>query len=400
MQKEIIPQGTQGTAPLVVVTRGDDPYENVWNALQGLHLPPLQGKRILLKPNAGRLVPARSGVTTHPLAVAAAIDFFRQFDPAEILLGESPILGVRALEALEKAEMAEIARKKGVSLIDLDERPPIKIPVPQGKVLRSLRVCAHVREVDYLVSMPVMKTHMHTGVTLSIKNMKGTLWRREKVRLHQLEYPVLPEGQGRALDVAIADMAEVLRPDLALIDGAIGLEGLGPSEGDPKKVGLAVASQDCLAADSVATFLMGFEPASIPHLRMAAERGIGEIDLEKMHIVPKEYLDFRQSFAPPPKKISIQYPNVVVHDCNSCSACLSTTLLFLRRFLPQVPASLFQDGQLILGIGKDLQDPVVPGIILIGNCTARHKEKGIHIPGCPPVASSILRRLQEEEKSK
>ncbi|MEW5800762.1 MAG: DUF362 domain-containing protein [bacterium] len=398
MEKKSPPTSEENALPpLVAVTRGDDPYENVFSALKTLHLPPLQGKRILLKPNAGRLVPARSGVTTHPVVIAAAIDFFQQFNPAEILLGESPILGVKALEALEKAEMAEIARQRGVSLVDLDDRPPFTLPVPQGKVLRKLRVCAAVREVDYLVSIPVMKTHMHTGVSLSIKNMKGTLWRREKVRLHQLEYPALPEGQGRALDVAIADLAEVLRPDLALIDGTVGLEGLGPSEGNAKSVGLIVASRDCLAADAVAACLMGFEAGSIPHLRMAAERGIGEIELKKMHIVPDAYLDFRQPFSPPPKKISIQYPNVVVHDCNSCSACLSTTLLFLRRFLPQVPPSLFHDGKLILGIGKDLHDPP-PGIVLIGNCTARHKERGVYIPGCPPVASSILRRLQEESK--
>ncbi|MEW6380961.1 MAG: DUF362 domain-containing protein [bacterium] len=386
-----------GSSPLVIVTRGDDPYDNAWKALESLNLPSLAGKRILLKPNAGRLVPARSGVTTHPLVVAAAIDFFRKQAPAQILLGESPILGVRALDALEKAEMADIARSKGVCLIDLDEGSPFELPVPQGKLLHSLRVCGPVREVDYLVSIPVMKTHMHTGVSLSIKNMKGVLWRREKARLHQLEYPALPAGQGKALDVAIADMAEVLRPDLALIDGTIGLEGLGPSEGDPKKAGLVVASQDCLAADAVAAFLMGFEPASIPHLRMAAERGTGTIDLAGMHILPPDYHHFRQSFAPPPKKISIQYPNVVVHDCNSCSACLSTTLLFLRRYLSQVPASLFQDGKLILGIGKELKDPP-PGVVLIGNCTASHKDKGIYVPGCPPIASSILLRLQEEEE--
>jgi len=386
-----------GRPPLTVITKGSDPYENTLKALDALSLPPLQGKKILLKPNAGRCVPARQGVTTHPQVVAAAIDFFQQLKPATIFLGESPILGVKALDALEKAEMAEIARKKGVCLIDLDERTPFELPIPRGKLLKKLRVCALVKEVDYLVSIPVMKTHMHTGVSLSIKNMKGVLWRREKARLHQLEYAGLKDGEGKALDVAIADMAEVLRPDLALIDGTIGLEGLGPSEGDPKEVGLIVASQDCLAADAVAAYLMGFEPATIPHLRMLSERGVGEINLKKIPIQPTNYAALRQSFAPPPKKISIQYPNVQVLDCNSCSACLSTTLLFLRRFLPQVPSSCFQNGKLIVGIGKDLQDPP-EGIILIGNCTAKHKEKGIYIPGCPPIASSIISRLKEKAK--
>ncbi|MGA1874588.1 MAG: DUF362 domain-containing protein [bacterium] len=378
--------------PSVIITQGGDPYKNTMSALEALSLPTLRGKRILLKPNAGRLVPARQGITTHPHVIAAAIDFFQQLEPAEIFLGESPILGVNALEALEKAEMAKIARSRGVVLVDLDERPPFELLIPDGKLLQKLRVCAFIQEVDFLVSIPVMKTHMHTGVSLSIKNLKGVLWRREKARLHQLEYPHLKEGEGKALDVAIADMARVLRPDLALIDGTVGLEGLGPSEGSPKEVGLIVASQDCLAADSVATYLMGFEPASIPHLRMIHEDGTGEIDLNRMNITPGDYPRFRQSFSPPPKEISIQYPNVIVLDENSCSACLSTILLFLRRFLSQVPPSVFQEGKLILAIGKELRHPP-PGTIFIGNCTARHKETGIYIPGCPPIASDILSRL-------
>jgi len=144
-----------GRHPLTVITKGSDPYENTLKALDALSLPPLQGKKILLKPNAGRCVPARQGVTTHPQVVAAAIDFFQKVKPATIFLGESPILGVKALDALEKAEMAEIARKKGVCLIDLDERTPFELPIPRGKLLKKLLVCALVKEVDYLVSIPV-----------------------------------------------------------------------------------------------------------------------------------------------------------------------------------------------------------------------------------------------------
>lgn len=380
--------------PFVAVAKGDDPYTNTIKALEALDLPRLKGRRILLKPNAGRLVTAKRGITTHPQVVAAAIDFFQAMEPAELFLGESPILGVKALEAMEMAQMGEIARAKAVTLVDLDLAQPFDWPVPKGKLLSSLRVCALVREVDFLVSIPVMKTHMHTVVSLSMKNMKGVLWRKEKARLHHLEYPNLQAGQGKALDVAIADMAEVLRPDLALIDGTIGLEGLGPSEGEPKEVGLVVASLDCLAADAVASFLMGFEPAFVPHLRMMAERGIGEIDLTKIHVQPKDYASFRDPFIPPPQKISIHYPNVEVLDCNSCSACLSTTLLFLRRFLDQVPESYFRQGRLIVGIGKDLSQPP-EGTILIGTCTSGHKDKGIYIPGCPPIASAIFDRLKK-----
>ncbi len=384
-------------SPLVVVTQGTNPYQNTLTALKSLHLPNLKGKRILLKPNAGRLVPPKRGITTHPSVIAAAIDFFQQLKPAELFIGESPILGVKALDALKIAGITDIARERGVTLVDLDEKPPFILPIPEGKLLKKLRICAFIREVDFIVSLPVMKTHMHTGVSLSIKNMKGVLWKREKARLHQLEFQNQDEKLGKPLDVAVVDMIQVLRPHLAVIDGTVGMEGLGPSEGEPKEAQLIVASCDCLAADSVATYLMGFDPVSIPHLVLSYKRGIGEIDLQKMKILPEDFKKFRQSFLPPPQKISIQYPNVEVFDCNSCSACLSTTLLFLRRFLNQVPPCVFQEDKLIIGIGKELKSPP-QGTILIGNCTAGHKKRGLYVPGCPPIASSILDRLKEEEK--
>ena len=79
-----------------------------------------------------------------------------------------------------------------------------------------------------------MKMHMHTGVTLAVKNMKGCLWRKSKVDLHML--PPLPGHNEKTLDIAIADMSAILRPHLSIIDGTIGMEGLGPSAGKAKQM--------------------------------------------------------------------------------------------------------------------------------------------------------------------
>ena len=135
--------------------------------------------------------------------------------------------------------------------------------------------------MDFIISIPVMKTHMHTQVTLSLKNMKGLLWRREKARFHQLQCDeTITQGE-KELDIAISEMASVLLPHLAIIDGTVGMEGMGPAYGKPKKMGVIIVGDNALSADAVATRLMGFDPESVPHLQLSAEKGLGEIQLRK-----------------------------------------------------------------------------------------------------------------------
>jgi uncharacterized protein (DUF362 family) len=237
------------TCPSVCVAHGNGAYANSRRALESVGLLLVRGKRVLLKPNVGRVALPGSGIVTHPEVVAAAIDVFREAG-AEVAVGESPIVGVNVQEAFAAAGMAAIADHRGCPLIDMDRRPCVEVPVPEGQVIHSLRVCPEVTEFDFIVSIPVMKRHMHTGATLAVKNMKGCLWRRSKVELHML--PALAGSKDKPLDVAIADMASVLRPHLAIVDGTVGMEGLGPSAGRPKPLDAVVVSADAFAADAVA----------------------------------------------------------------------------------------------------------------------------------------------------
>ncbi len=376
----------------VVVTKGKDPYENTREALSQISFTPLGGKRILLKPNAARLMTPEQGGTTHPAVVAAVIDHLRQYGCGEISIGESPILGVTVEEAFQLTGMKKVAQERGIPLIDLDEGEPFDLPVPEGLVVKNLKVVAEVRRADYIVSIPVMKTHMHTRVTLSIKNMKGVLWRREKVRLHQLLTPRQVVKGNKELDLAISDLASVLLPALAVIDGTIGMEGLGPTVGSPRNAGIIVVSEDPVSADAVASRLMGFPPQDIPHLRLISERGIGEIDLSRLDVEPDDYLLFEEKFEPPPEKISFEYPDVVKHERGACSACLSSALIFLKKYRPHLRDFYLADGKFHMALGKRLKK-LPDGSIIIGNCAFRHRNKGIFVKGCPPVASQIYKIL-------
>ena len=89
---------SSSTRSSVSVAHGSGPYANSRRALESFGLLPVRGKRVLLKPNVGRVAPSGSGVVTHSEVVAAAIDVFREAG-AEVAVGESPIVGVDVQEA-------------------------------------------------------------------------------------------------------------------------------------------------------------------------------------------------------------------------------------------------------------------------------------------------------------
>ena len=381
----------------VYVSFGENGYETTRAALQKIpfDFSLLRNKRILVKPNAGRFVPPRLGINTSPEAVAGVLDFFLEQGARNLFVGESCILGVKPLEALEQCGIAEEARKRNIPLVDLDAEKPRVIPIPLPKAIKTLKVCAEVLKTDFIVSVPVMKTHMHTQVSLGLKNMKGCLYGREKVRLHQLP-PVenLPE-RAKPLDMAIADLAKALLPDLTVIDGTIGQEGLGPSAGSPVVLGAVVASFNCIAADMTAAQLMGIDPEKIHHLKLA----IREIKTEaynpaEFRVFPEDYKLKAKIFQPPPEKISFEFKNVRVEDADSCSACLSTVLMFLKRYQENLADYYNEDMPLKIAIGKGI-GPQEKGTLLIGNCTVHRKKGAIFVKGCPPVASDIMKALKK-----
>jgi len=385
--------------PSAFVTKGDDPYRTASELLSRFPMSDLAGKKVLIKPNAARMARPGEGVTTNPQVVAAIIDFLKRRRAREIIIGESCIFGVVASAAFKKTGLEEVAREKSVSLLDLDRLDPLEIRISNGRLLKKIKVSSILNKVDLIVSVPVMKTHMHTRVTLGIKNMKGLLWKREKARFHHLAArPEIIKGE-KELEVAIAEMATELAPHFTVIDGMVGMEGMGPGYGRAKKVGVVVASENALTADVVAAGLMGFDPREIPHLRLCHEFGLGEIGLDQISVDPPDFLKWKAPFEPPPVKISISYPDVVVYDQGSCSACLSTLMVFLQGQRQCLDEYHLRDDKFHVGIGKYLQD-FPEGTVLLGNCTRKFKDRGVFIQGCPPISSQILQTLRRRKGKK
>jgi uncharacterized protein (DUF362 family) len=310
-----------------------------------------------------------------------------------VAIGESPIVGVDVQEAFLATGIAAVAAERDCPLIDLDRRRFVEVPLPAGRAIHRLKVCPEVREADMVVSLPVMKMHMHTGVSLAVKNMKGCLWRRSKVDLHML--PPVEDSHDKPIDVAIADMSSVLRPHLAVIDGTVGMEGLGPSAGQAKPLDVVVVGADAFSADAIACRLMGTRAEDIPHLRIGADRGYGVIDLARVTVAPENWRDWISPFTPPPENLTIEFPNTIVLDNNSCSACQSTLLLFLQRYSDRLCDFFPSQNPVKIAIGRGHKE-LPEGTVCIGNCTSQQCGKGVFVPGCPPVGSQIVEAIEDQ----
>jgi len=183
---------------------------------------------------------------------------------------------------------------------------------------------------------------------------------------------------------------------MAIIDGTVGMEGLGPSAGKPRELNTVLASVDPFAADAVACALMGLNANAIPHLRLGAKLGLGTIDLGEINASPENWQEFGAEFETAPENLSIEFPNVNVLDNQSCSACQSTLLLFLQRHGEELAEYLPEGEVLNVAIGKG-HESVPEGTICIGNCTARHRERGTFVAGCPPVSSEIYNAIKKNK---
>ena len=207
-----------------------------------------------------------TGATTDPMVVEAIIERLKNLN-VKIYVVESDATITNADTAYKTTGMKEMAQRNGVECLNLRHvKDRVKIKVPQGLTLSSVTVPRIVTE-SAIISAAKLKTHTATKVTLGMKNMFGLLPDKFKGKYHM-----------KGISKVIVDVNTVLKSSLTVIDGFVGMEGRGPSDGKPVKMDLIIAGKDPVATDATAARLMGFDPHEISHIRNAHEKGLGNID--------------------------------------------------------------------------------------------------------------------------
>ncbi|MFX1375396.1 MAG: DUF362 domain-containing protein [Promethearchaeota archaeon] len=392
--------------PIVSVARNIDISKAVHNALDKLEIPDISGKTVLLKPNVGREVDSKLGINTNPEVVEAIFNYLKDRYDARYLIGDSPIINTDTFKAFEQSGYNNLLKNENLHFIDLDDRTPVKKEIPNGKILKSIRITGYWNEIDYIISIPVLKMHMHSGASLSFKNMKGLIYKRDKITLHHFQAPDILEELKKSmrkikeLDIAIADLGNIIFPDLAIIDASYALEGMGPSSGNRVKLDTIIASTNFLAADIIALAITQPEWSleDVPHLKLLSESVQPSIKtLNDITTIPNSIDEFVKPLEASPQSITIKYKNVNLIDIDSCSACLSTIFNLLKNNKEFIDEHYTPEKPLNLAIGKGIKESdLYSDTFLIGNCTSNQKVNGIFIQGCTPVESTILKMIKEK----
>jgi len=255
-------------ASKVAIVKGERGHEPVCKALDLVdYETAISGwSTVLIKVNFITTKTWDTGATTDPMVVEAIIERLKKLN-VKIYVVESDATMTSADKAYETTGMREMAQRNGVECINLRHvKDRVKIDVPNGETLNSVTVPRIVTE-SAIISAAKLKTHMSTKVTLGMKNMFGLLPDKLKAKYHT-----------KGINKVIVDINTVLKSSLTVIDGFVGMEGRGPSDGKPVKMDLIIAGKDPVATDATASRLMGFDPHEISHIRRAYEKGLGNID--------------------------------------------------------------------------------------------------------------------------
>jgi uncharacterized protein (DUF362 family) len=250
---------------------------------------PVKGKTVLLKPNLVGLDPL-GVMNTHPAVVAAARECFLRLGASQVLLGDGPAMDRDTEAILESVRLREYTGRLGGVFIDLNVDNVAKVPLKtHASRLKELYLPKTALGVDFLVSMPKLKTHHWAGVTLSLKNMfgivPGACYGWPKNILHWA-----------GIDRAILDINAAALPDFAIVDGIMGMEGNGPIQGTPKASEVLVFGSDPVAVDATCCRIMGLAPDRIKYIAGAGTL-LGHVNQSKIQQLGEKIVGVRVPFS-------------------------------------------------------------------------------------------------------
>lgn len=269
--KAFPPAGRAKVAVLKATSYNGDLEQLVMEGLRAVGAE-VAGASVLLKPNMVEFDPA-SVINTDPRLVAATVAVMKRLGARAVLVAEGPGHRRDTQYIVNKSGLRDLLRDVDASFVDLNTAALTRVPLRSSWTeLGELWLPNHVIDADIVVSMPKMKTHHWGGVTLSLKNLFGTV----PGRIYGWPKNVL---HWAGLEESILDVAGAVKPGIAIVDGIVGMQGDGPIKGTPIAAGHVVIGTDPVAVDVTAAVLMGVDPARVHYLAEAG-RFLGQANRE------------------------------------------------------------------------------------------------------------------------
>lgn len=224
-------------------------------------LPASRTARIVIKPNLNNDLVALTGNCADLRVLVALLEALQRRGYSDITVADGSNVGVerRNISSFKRLRIDQVAERHGVRTVDLNRDEGRRIPLHAGA---QPLIANTVLNAEFLISVPKVKTHAEAGLSCAMKNWVGICVGQDKRHMHQ--------DLGRN----IFALSEVVQPDLILVDGLVAMEGNGPGDGDPVRLGILVLSDDPFLNDLVVARMVGLPVEAVPYLRHARTAGV------------------------------------------------------------------------------------------------------------------------------
>lgn len=325
--------------------------------------------QIGIKPNLMAPVPAEFGATTHPEIIEGIIEYLNENGYFNIKIIEGCWVGDKTEEAFEYCGFNSIRDKYKVELIDTQKEASAEVT----KDGFTVNICKCVKDIDFLINVPVIKGHCQTNITCALKNMKGLIPNSEKRRFHSM-----------GLHKPIAVLNSVIKQNFVVVDHICGdLDSEGG--GNPYYSNCIMVSKDPVLTDSFTARLLGYSVDDVPYIKMAEALKVGSTDLSKLEIKTlgdcpadaEEHLPVTHSILKLKDK---------AEDVDTCSSCYESMMEALKDLENEGLLENFHE-KIMIGQGNRGNT----GEYGVGNCTALFKH---FVKGCPPKSEDIYKEIK------
>ncbi len=393
--------------PVALVKIADDIFSAVARALElceGFqHLP--AGARVLVKPNLVGLPTKMEtppyGVVTSTLVLEGLIRALKDAGAGQITVGDGGLVnqdaGLATDLTMDILGYPALAQRYDLTLADLNQGPFRQVETGGLK----LKIAEPALEQDFVISLPTLKTHNQTRVSLSLKNMKGCLHVRSKAACH--------DAEGR-LSHHVALQALALYPDLALIDGLYSL-ALGPAHtGRAQRSDLLIAARDALDADLVGAAVLGADLPEVEHLaevaralgrELTAPPTVGGPLVEDVRLDLDWDWPWLDPYTPAAfKKYNVKGFILPKYDHTLCTGC---SFIYNPLMIMGIAACAAHDpGGVEVLTGKAMAPTgQAKATVLLGNCMIKSRrgdqriQQEVLVKGCPPRLKDLEQGLQK-----
>jgi uncharacterized protein (DUF362 family) len=324
--------------------------------------------KVHIKPNG---VHFSAGVHTDPAVIDALLAYLGDHGYRRLALMENCTHGISTRLVFAVNGYADIARRHNAELVYLDERGTVpytlegeKVPIRISRRLYESFIDPSRRPGNFYLGLPKLKTHSMTTMTLGVKNQQAFPIDADRMHFHTHE----------TLHVRLARLYRMVQPDFCIIEGVTAIfNGHMPPAAllreSSVQLNVLIGGQDTVAVDTVGCKVMGYEIEEVEHLRLAAERGLGEGRLDHIEVIGnlnrfrKRYPYALQRRFRPDVRIVEGREQACVEGCKGNTEC---ALEIISNDYPS------QGGfTIVFGRGfedADLED--LPGdILMVGACT-------------------------------